>query len=352
MKNQIPTLRWNDGVLFLLDQRKLPHREVVLEFKTVAECHAAIADMIVRGAPLIGFTGLYAMAFAVKESENVQQLVEKATFLKSARPTAVNLAFEIDRLLPSIQSEMNQGVAKDDIFIRVVEFANLQMKILASSNFKMAEISLGELDRKIGKEKYNLLTICNTGYLACGPMGTALGVVAHAHEKGRLNTVFAAETRPYLQGSRLTSYELCSLGIEHKIIVEGAFSYVCQKGLVDAIFIGADRIARNGDTANKIGSSTLAIVAKHYNIPFYVVAPTSSFDLSIEKGELIPIELRDEDEILSLQGRRIAPEGARALNPSFDMTTSSLITGIVCEKGLITPVSTKRVEEIASEFSS
>jgi len=212
------------------------------------------------------------------------------------------------------------------------------MDLLYQHNLSMAKTATTELVRRYGDKKLNIMTLCNTGYLACGPMGTALGVIEYLHSLGKINHVYASETRPYLQGGRLTAYELATGAIPHSITVEGAFSYLMKNQLVDAIFIGADRIVNNGDTANKVGSSTLSIVAKYYGVPFYVVAPTSSFDLSLDNGDKIEIELRPEEEVLCAMGKRIAPMESRALNPSFDVTDHTLITGIICENGIVTDI--------------
>jgi len=201
----------------------------------------------------------------------------------------------------------------------------------------MAEIGFNELVKTVGDRKWKLMTHCNTGFLACGSLGTALGVISYAHKKGNVEHVIADETRPYMQGTRLTAFELSKEKIPYSIAVEGAASYLLSHKKVDAIFVGADRIARNGDTANKVGTSTLAIVAKHYNIPFYVVAPVSSFDTSIPNGTHIEIEMRSIAEITELKGIKLAPDQAHAINPSFDVTDHKLITGIICEKGFINP---------------
>lgn len=179
------------------------------------------------------------------------------------------------------------------------------------------------------------MTICNTGYLACGPLGTALGVASHLHQQSKLESVFACETRPYLQGARLTCFELAKQGIQHRLVVEGAVAHVLKTQQIDAIFAGADRIAANGDTANKIGTCTLAIVADYYKVPFYIVAPTSSFDPEAKSGADIPIELRPESEITQFKGTQVAPIETNAFNPSFDVTPHQLIKGIFCEKGLL-----------------
>jgi methylthioribose-1-phosphate isomerase len=335
--NKVDPLVWDNQVLKLIDQRELPAREIFHEIKTLEETHNAIKVMIVRGAPLIGFTALFGMVLWIKENPSFKEgdLDKAASFLKTARPTAVNLAFEVDRIVLEIKRFMESQSSCSELYLFVEQFAIEQMNKLHQDNLAMAKLAAVELTEKFGDKKLNLMTLCNTGFLACGPMGTALGVIDHYHSLGKVNHVYASETRPYLQGGRLTAYELSVSGISHSVSVEGAFSYLMREKLIDAIFIGADRIVSNGDTANKVGSSSLAIVARHYGVPFYVVAPTSSFDLASQTGDDIEIELRPEEEVLSAMGSRICPENSRAINPSFDVTESSLIEGIFCEKGLI-----------------
>ncbi len=335
--SRVEPLAWRNKKLTLIDQRRLPGKEVFHEIKTLEETHEAIKVMIVRGAPLIGFTALFGIVLWLNENPQFEssELREAALFLKSARPTAVNLAFEVDRVVKLIEDFLKEGKQGSELNDLVENFATEQMKKLYDDNLAMAKLAATELHSKFGDKKLRLMTLCNTGFLACGPMGTALGVIEHYHSSGRVEHVYASETRPYLQGGRLTAYELSVSGIAHSVSVEGAFSYLMRNKLIDAIFIGADRIVSNGDTANKIGSSTLAIVAKHYGVPFYVVAPTSSFDLEAQTGDDIEIELRPEDEVLSAMGQRICPLDSGAINPSFDVTASSLIEGIFCENGLI-----------------
>ncbi|MCF8058259.1 MAG: S-methyl-5-thioribose-1-phosphate isomerase [Bacteriovoracaceae bacterium] len=340
---KVEPLRWNNGVLTLIDQRKLPHQEIFHDYSSVEGVHASIKDMVVRGAPLIGFTALFGMVIAAKNNANdLTGLKEAGEYLKTARPTAVNLAYEVDRALGICESEITEG-RRDSLYQTLEKFSLDQMEKLYRDNLAMAKIAFRELTEKYGDKKLNLMTLCNTGFLACGPMGTALGVIEYAFEQGRVNHVYASETRPYLQGGRLTAYELTTSGIPHSVTVEGAFSYLMKKGLIDAIFIGADRIVENGDTANKVGSSTLAIVAKHYGIPFYTVAPTSTFDLSSKTGEEIEIELRPEEEVLEAMGERICPKESRALNPSFDVTDHQHLTGIICENGIIKDITPENV---------
>ncbi|EQC43572.1 S-methyl-5-thioribose-1-phosphate isomerase [Bacteriovorax sp. Seq25_V] len=331
-------LIWNGRSLELLDQRLLPHQQVVVNVTTVKECYDAIRDMVVRGAPLIGFTGIWGAVLSCINNGNFE---EDIAYLKEARPTAINLVYELDRCLGIFRTNGPEGLKE-----KIIDFANEQMAKLGRDNQKMADLALEFMDKNYHSENYTFLTICNTGYLACGPMGTALGVISNANSKNRLAKAYATETRPYLQGSRLTAYEMMTEEIPFEIIVEGAFSYLLKTRKIDAIFAGADRIARNGDTANKIGTSTLAIVAKEYGVPFFIVAPTSSFDLQIAHGDQIPIELRDEKEITHISGQAIAPIGARALNPSFDVTSSKHITGIFCENGVITDFDPENVRRI------
>lgn len=333
----VEALKWTGTKLILIDQRKLPLIEEYFTVNNIEDCHKAIQVMVVRGAPLIGFTALWGMVLWLKKNSTAdfESFLNKAEYLKTSRPTAVNLEFELNRSIQKAECFAQLHGSLSGFITELEKFANEQMEKIYTANLRMAEMALSDLDKIIGKKKYRLMTICNTGMLACGPMGTALGVISHAHNLGRLEHVYSSETRPYLQGARLTAYELASHKISFELCVEGASSYLMKHGLVDAIFVGADRIASNGDTANKIGTSTLAIVAKRYNVPFYVVAPTSSFDLNIESGIQIPIEMRPEQEILEFNGTRVAPQGVHAINPSFDVTDNDLIEGIVCEKGII-----------------
>ncbi len=324
---KVSPLVWSQSSLSLLDQRYLPHRQEIVKVANVKECYDAIREMVVRGAPLIGFTGIYGAILSVI---NDGDFLEDVSFLKEARPTAINLEYELDQCLKIYRESDKESVLKS-----LLNYASEQMEKLGRDNLSMAKMALKDLDSTLKKDKYNLLTICNTGYLACGPMGTALGVISHLNQCERLNYAYASETRPYLQGSRLTAYEMMTEKIPFEIIVEGAYSSLLRTGRVDAIYIGADRIVANGDTANKIGSSTLAIVAKEYGVPFYVVAPTSSFDITLDTGEQIPIEMRPEEEVTHVFGQPIAPLGAKAYNPSFDITSHKHITGIICEHGII-----------------
>lgn len=347
MKNVLEPLKYEKETLKLLDQRLLPTEEVYVTVKTIEDAYRAIQDMIVRGAPLIGFTGIWGMALFLKNNPKcvLPQFEQAAAYLKSARPTAVNLAFEIDRCVEMAKKETHLS----SLYPKLVEFALGEMDKSYAKNLQMAKFAEDELRKIYGDRPLNLMTICNTGTLACGVLGTALGVIVHLHQQKKVKEVYASETRPYLQGSRLTSFELIKEGIDHKIVVEGAASYLLKNKLVDAIFAGADRIVENGDTANKVGTSSLSIIAKHYGIPFYIVAPVSSFDLSMKTGEEIEIELRDQNEILKYKDVHIAHPDAKALNPSFDVTDHSCITGILCENGAISPVTVENVRRVAGQ---
>lgn len=330
---------WRENKLYLLDQRLLPHTEKFVEVTDLNGCALAITEMVVRGAPCIGFTAIFGMALWVHNQTeiNLKNCREACDKMINARPTAVNLSFEVERCFVIMKNALGKSESKTVIFNKLVTFGDEQILQSHDKNTRMAQIGFDELTKKFGERKWNLMTHCNTGFLACGSLGTALGVITHAHSKGRVEHVYADETRPYLQGTRLTAFELSKEKIPYSIVVEGAASFLLSHGKVDAIFVGADRIAANGDTANKVGTSTLAIVAKHYKVPFYVVAPISSFDITIPDGTHIEIEMRAMDEITELKGIKLAPAGAQSVNPSFDVTDHQFITGIICEKGLIDP---------------
>lgn len=332
--SKLNPIKFENDTLTLLDQRKLPHEEVYTENKTIEDVFNGIKDMVVRGAPCIGFSGIFGIALWLNKNEYEKNNFRKACdYLISARPTAVNLAYEIERCYKIVVELEN----KKDAYSEIVRFGFSQIELSEKNNRQMAVFAQKELEDKLGKRPYRILTHCNTGYLACGSLGTALGVIDHLADQKLIEKVWVDETRPYMQGSRLTAFELNKLEINHEIVVEGSASYLMSKGLVDAIFVGADRIVANGDTANKIGTNNLSILANYYKIPFYVVAPLSSFDINMKTGDEIEIELRPEEEILEYKGIKVAPVGSKAFNPSFDITRGETITGILCEKALIKP---------------
>lgn len=328
-------IRFENGKLSLLDQRKLPLEEIFIDYDSLEGGHLAIKEMVVRGAPCIGFTGIFSIALWLNKNPfDKEALIVAANFLKSSRPTAVNLAYEVDRAVNiAIDAQKNNKNAYE----AVSTFGYEQVRLSEVKNRSMAQAAQDELQKLYPNKRLNILTHCNTGFLACGSIGTALGVIQQLGENSLIENVWVDETRPYLQGSRLSAYELSKLNIPHQIVVEGAASYLMSNKLVDAIFVGADRIVANGDTANKIGTANLSILAKYFKIPFYVVAPLSSFDIDTPSGDLIEIELRAPNEITHYGQQQIAPTNSKALNPSFDVTSAQNITGIICEKGLLTP---------------
>lgn len=342
---------FNDECLLALDQRKLPHEEVYLKVHNLEETFAVIKDMVVRGAPLIGFTGLYGMALWAKTTKelSLDGCKKACAYLVKARPTAVNLDYELKRILLLLEPLSSLFEDREKLVNWFKGQADEAISQLEKDNKLMAGLAEDRLQRLYpGVEKFKLMTLCNTGYLACGPIGTALGVVSYLHQRSRIDEVFAFETRPYLQGARLTAYELGKQKVPYRLLVEGAMASVIESQRPHAIFVGADRIAANGDTANKVGTSTLAIVAQHFGVPFFVVAPSSSFDLECDSGKDIEIEQRPEEEVLELLGQRGAPEGARAINPSFDITLSPHIHSLFCEKGEVSPVNKENLIQVVT----
>lgn len=345
MKTIPMPLKVEQNKIWCLDQRILPNREEYLEMKSLEDCHRYIESMVVRGAPLIGFSALWGMVIWLKKSlsEKREDFEKACDWLVTARPTAVNLAYELESAKAFLAQLFDQKATNSELVAALEHFTVSRMDKLDSDNRKMARDAYEELLRVTNKkDDFTLMTICNTGFLACGTTGTALGVISTLQEQQLLNRVYACETRPYLQGARLTTYELDKLGVDHRLIVEGAVSYVLEHEKIDGIFVGADRIVSNGDTANKIGTSNLAIIANHYEIPFYVVAPISSFDVSLANGSEINIEMRPEEEITTWKGERTCAQSTKGYNPSFDVTKGELITGIFCENGMIRPKEGKK----------
>lgn len=341
-------LVWENNELKLLDQRYLPVKEDFMMAKTIEDAFVAIKDMVVRGAPCIGFTGIYGLALWMNSQEvlDAAEIKKAGEYLKSARPTAVNLMYEVDRAVDYALSMLKENKPKSEIYQNIIQFGHDQITSLEKKNQKMADFAANELRKIYGDRPLRLMTHCNTGFLACGCIGTALGVISNYNKLGKVEQVWVDETRPYMQGTRLTAFELTKEKIPFKIVVEGAASYLMKNKKVDAIFVGADRIVANGDTANKIGTSTLSIVAKHYGIPFFVVAPISSFDTTLPDGSHIEIEMRPDEEITHFKGQQVAPHGATTVNPSFDVTDHEMITGIICENGVIRPEHTGHLLEV------
>jgi methylthioribose-1-phosphate isomerase len=332
--------------LFILDQRKLPQEEVYIVTRDYREVIYAIRTLAVRGAPLIGIAAGYGVYLAIKElGDNISfdDFYRSFTRVKeefaNSRPTAKNLFFVLDLVDRLIMENRILPVRKLKSKIRA-----FVMKI--EEKEKEASFRISEFGSRLINKKSRILTHCNTGSLATSGLGTALGIIKMAWKSGLVDMVFVDETRPLLQGARLTSWELEKLGIPYRIVTDNMVGYLMSKGLVDYVIVGADRITKRGDVANKIGTYVLAVLCNYHSIPFIVAAPTSTFDFSIEKGEDIVIEHRNEEEILSLAGCRIAPSGARAMNPAFDVTPSRLVSFIVTEKGVLEPPFEENIERL------
>lgn len=329
--------------LLIVDQTRFPNEKVVLELQTLDEMVVAIQTLQVRGAPAIGVAAALGLSVLAGESRETSAEKFKAEFLKNAdaikraRPTAVNLAWAVGQMREVLQENPNAPVPV------LKELLYQKAQALHDADVAVCR-AIGENGAPLLKTCKRVLTHCNAGRLATVKYGTALAPVYIAKEQGHSLSVYADETRPLLQGARLTAYELCEAGIETTVICDNMASYVMGKGLVDAVLVGCDRVAANGDTANKIGTSDVAILAKYYHIPFYVCAPFSTIDLNTETGKDIPIEMRDGEEIRSLWYQKpMVPENAKTLNPAFDITPHELVTAFITEKGVLQPEDFKTV---------
>jgi len=310
---KVQALRWTGNALELLDQRLLPEQVVYLTCRTAAEVAAAIRDMVVRGAPAIGCAAAFGIALEPEEASYA--------VLAKSRPTAVNLFWALERMRRATDKKAEaQAILAEDIEVNR---------------------AIGAQGAKLIPHGARILTYCNTGALATAGHGTALGVVRSARDKGV--SVIACETRPYLQGARLTTWECLQEGIPCTLIADNMAGHLMSRNEIDLVIVGADRIAANGDTANKIGTYTLAVLARRHRLPFYVAAPLSTFDAEVADGSKIPIEERPADELTGYRGQRWAPEGIRTRNPSFDVTPAELITAIVCEKAVVEAPSRERL---------
>jgi len=325
-------IEWLDDRVRILDQTRLPQKEVYLELSRYQDIASAIAELKIRGAPAIGVAGAYAVALgalkikATAKADFMQKLRAISQTLASTRPTARNLFRALDRMLKVAEA----GKDVDQIKTALVSEA-----IAIHTEEAEATLKLSQLGAELVKDGFTVLTHCNTGALATAGYGTAFGIIRQAHEQGKRIRVLATETRPLLQGARITAWELQQAGIPFKLITDSMAGYFMSRGEVDCVIVGADRIASNGDTANKIGTYTLAVLAKENNIPFYVAAPTTTVDPSLASGAEIPIEQRSPSEITHIQGIAIAPEGIDAANPAFDVTPHPYITAIITESGII-----------------
>jgi methylthioribose-1-phosphate isomerase len=331
----LPTIEWRDDGVVMVDQRKLPAEEVYVTCRSANEVARAIKTMIIRGAPAIGVAAAMGLALGVRESKATGTQKLAAEFYKlcelmaATRPTAVNLFWAIERMKRAFAAGVAAGESTDQLKARLAtEAAAIHDEDLESCR------AIGRHGAEVVPDDARVLTHCNAGALATAGYGTALGVIRGARDAGKRVAVFADETRPFLQGARLTAWELVKDGIETTVITESMAAPLMRDGRVDLVVVGADRIAANGDTANKIGTYTVALVAREHGVPFYVAAPVSTIDLDTPDGRHIPIEERDAREVTHVKAVRLAPEGAKVFNPSFDVTPNHLIAGIITERGI------------------
>jgi methylthioribose-1-phosphate isomerase len=346
----IRPLKWTEEALLLIDQRKLPLQEEWVECKSYEDVAKAIEDMVVRGAPAIGVVAAYGVVLGAKEaaksSENLMDFKARVELiinrLAATRPTAVNLFWALKRMRRILEAG---GNIEDVVAALETEAINIERQDVETNK------KIGFFGAELLSSKEVILTHCNTGALATAGYGTALGVIRAAVENGKDVTVYVDETRPYLQGARLTAWELQQEGIPYYLITDNMAGWFMSLGEITCVIVGADRIARNGDTANKIGTYSLSVLAKEHGIPFYIAAPTSTFDLSISSGKEIPIEERSADEVVFCHCKdcRIAPYGAKVKNPAFDVTPHENITGIITEKGVIHSPDEKKILEFFRE---
>ncbi|MFC1676000.1 S-methyl-5-thioribose-1-phosphate isomerase [Planctomycetota bacterium] len=336
MSGSIEPIRFEDGTLFVLNQLKLPQ---VIEYNprgTIKKVFGAIKDMELRGAPLIGISAAYGMYIGIKDiaagsdAEFMAVMKENGAYLSKARPTAVNLFWAIDKMIAKAESLSGKQLEekKADLLTEAIRI---------HQENKQNNRLIGENMLAVLKNPTRLLTHCNAGVLAASEYGMATAAMYLAKEKGWDIKVYVDETRPYLQGARLTAFELSQARIDVVLICDNMAGYLMSQGKVDAVITGADRVAGNGDTANKIGTMSLAVLANYYKVPFYIAAPTSTIDLNIKCGSEIPIEERPAEELTVCGGKKIAPDGIGVYNPAFDVTDHKLITAIVTEKGLVRP---------------
>jgi methylthioribose-1-phosphate isomerase len=334
----LPTIDLQDDAIIMVDQRKLPAQEIYVRCRTAPEVAKAIRTMVIRGAPAIGVAAAYGIALGVKRStaKGTRQLAVEfqkiCDLMAATRPTAVNLFWAIDRMKRAFSEGAQSGESPDELVRR------LEREAKAIHDEDVANCrAMGGHGAQVVPDGARVLTHCNAGALATAGYGSALGVIRAAVEQGKKIAVIADETRPFLQGARLTAWELVRDGIHTTVITESMAGPLMRSGEIDLVVVGADRIAANGDTANKIGTYTVAVMAKEHHLPFYVAAPLSTIDLSTPDGDHIPIEERDQREVSHLGASQLTPAGANIRNPAFDITPHRYITGIITERGILHP---------------
>ena len=331
----VKTIEWTGEGVVMIDQTRLPREVVFVTCRDYREVAEAIRGMVIRGAPAIGVAAAMGVALAVKQAPgrtaaDLQPALEGAAeCLAATRPTAVNLFWAIERVLAAARKAPLDASAISAAVVN--EAVAIQQEDIAACH------RIGELGASLLPEKCRALTHCNAGGLATAGYGTALGVIVSAHRAGKELFVIVDETRPLLQGARLTAWELQQHGIPHAIICDSAAGHFMRRNMIDAVIVGADRIAANGDTANKVGTYSVAVLAKEHNVPFYVAAPVSTVDLSLTDGTQIPIEERSAREVICIRDQPVAPPGSEALNPAFDVTPARFISAIITERGIARP---------------
>jgi methylthioribose-1-phosphate isomerase len=353
------TLEWIggvEGVLRLLDQTRLPLEEVTIDCHTPQDVWEAIRSLRVRGAPAIGVAAAYGVVLGLRNSSKdavpevslQDQVKGVCDYLATSRPTAVNLFWALDRMRRTAAAACAEGTGAKGLTSQALAERLLAEARAIEDEDRAMCAAIGRLGAALMPTAGGVLTHCNAGGLATAGEGTALAVLFAAHAAGKQIEVFADETRPLLQGARLTAWELCRRGLPTTLLCDSMAGQVMKEGRIQAVVVGADRIAANGDAANKIGTYSVAVLAKAHGIPFYVAAPSSTFDLSLDCGEAIPIEQRSPEEITQGFGRQTAPQGIAVYNPAFDVTPAALITAIVTERGIIEPVTETNVRRVLS----
>lgn len=347
----VKTLEYKENTLILIDQTRLPSEEVYVECRDYRSVASAIKNMVVRGAPAIGVAAAFGMALGAKGlnatdfEDFYNQIEEIGKVLADTRPTAVNLFWAIERVKKLIRD--NRGLKIDPL----KELIEKEAIRIMEEDIAICK-RMGDYGEKLIEDGDNVLTHCNAGALATAGYGTALGVIRSAQKSGKKIKVFVDETRPFLQGARLTAWELHKDNIPVNLITDNMAGYFMKKGDIDKVVVGADRIASNGDVVNKIGTYTVAILAREHKIPFYVAAPVSTLDMSVDSGDDIPIEERNTDEITHFSGKRVAPAGIKVINPAFDITPHWLIDAIITEKGIIRAPYDRNLRKITSGKNS
>jgi methylthioribose-1-phosphate isomerase len=345
MKQSYESISWQEDHLVILDQTQLPMREIYSDVNTIGQVWEAIKKLKIRGAPAIGIASAYGLYLGVRDLDSKNftsfnvELNRWIEYLKSSRPTAVNLEWALERVNQTVYA--NKDKSLDAIKEIILDTA----KTIHAEDKRMCK-KIGENGAELVEKGWNILTHCNTGGLATGAYGTAFSVLLHANADGKEIHVWVDETRPLLQGARLTTWELKKAEIPFHLIADSAAGFLMKTGKIDMVVVGADRVAANGDTANKIGTYPIAVLANENKIPFYVALPLSSFDLKTESGEDIDIEERDEDEITFLGKTQITPKRTEAYNPAFDITPNKYITGFITEKGIVEPDFKKNIKKL------